>query len=71
MAKSDIFHSQELMMLIDNGLLSTQNAHTMTNMILGLDLKHAGGKVSEKFVASEQYITPSLQQKTMAQHAKS
>jgi hypothetical protein len=58
-------------MLIESGLLTTQNAFAMSNMILGLDLKHAGAKVTDKYTASAQYITPTTRQKIMTQKTKS
>jgi hypothetical protein len=61
---------QELMMLIEAGLLTTQNALMMSNMIMGLDFKHAGAVVTTKYKESEQYMTPAIRQQIMAQKVK-
>jgi hypothetical protein len=58
---------QELVMLIESGLLTTENAFQMANMILGLDLKHAGGVTSKKFDESKQYIPPSLRHQSISE----
>jgi hypothetical protein len=52
---------QELLLLIDSGLLTTENAFAMSNMILGIDLKHAGGVLTEKYQASKQFVPLSMQ----------
>jgi hypothetical protein len=61
---------QDLMLLVESGLLTTQNAFTMSNMILGLDFKHAGAQVSDKYREREQYITPVVRHQIMAQQSK-
>jgi hypothetical protein len=38
----------------------------MANMILGLDLDMAGGKVADKYSLANQYITPAMRQKTVS-----
>jgi hypothetical protein len=60
-------NSQELLALVESGLLTTQNAFAITNMILGLDLKQAGTKLTDKFSLSDQYITPSIKAKSRPQ----
>jgi hypothetical protein len=55
---------EELLLLINAGLLTTDSAFLMTNMILGLDLKHASGVTSEKYEKSKRFI-PLTQEKTI------
>lgn len=62
---------QEFVLLLNTGLVTTQNAFMMTNMILGLDFKHAGVQVKDHYKLSEQYIPPALRPNNVAQNAKS
>jgi hypothetical protein len=61
---------QELVLLINSGLLTTDNAFTMTNMILGLDLKNAGAVPATKFDASKQFVPLSMLPKPATESRK-
>jgi hypothetical protein len=52
---------QDLILLINAGLLNTENAFLMTNMIIGLDLKHSKMANAQTSLDSQQFVPLGMQ----------
>jgi hypothetical protein len=60
----EVTNIQELLLLFESGLLTVDNAFQMTHMILGLDIKHAGGTHDTKFDKSKQFVPLAMAKNT-------